>query len=40
MRKHLAWYIRDFPNASEYRVALMQADTAAQVEQILQPLLG
>jgi len=40
MRKHLAWYVRDFPNASDYRVALMQANNAQEVEQILQPLLA
>lgn len=39
MRKHLAWYIKDFPNASDYRVKLMQANSASEVKEILKPLL-
>lgn len=39
MRKHLAWYVRNFPNASDYRVALMLANSAQEVEAILKPLL-
>lgn len=39
MRKHLAWYIKGFPNASEYRVKLMQTESAAEVKSILEPLL-
>jgi len=35
MRKHLAWYIKGFPQASDIRVQLMQANNASQVEKIL-----
>ncbi len=35
MRKHLAWYIKGFPQASDIRVQLMQANNATQVEKIL-----
>lgn len=38
MRKHLAWYIKGFPNASEYRIQLMQANSAAEVRAILNQL--
>ena len=38
MRKHLAWYIKSFPGASEYRVQLMQAESATEVASILAPL--
>lgn len=35
MRKHLAWYIKGFPQASDIRVQLMKANNASQVEKIL-----
>lgn len=35
MRKHLTWYIKNFPNASEVRVALVQTDNSDQVREIL-----
>jgi tRNA-dihydrouridine synthase B len=40
MRKHLAWYIKGFPNATDYRVALMQTNNADEVRKVLEPLLG
>lgn len=38
MRKHLAWYVKGFPGASDCRVKLMQAESAAEVEAILGPV--
>ena len=38
MRKHLAWYIKDFPNASDFRTALVLANSAAEVEKILESI--
>jgi len=38
MRKHLAAYIAAFPDAKSWRLPLMQATCAAQVEEILVPL--
>ncbi|MCC7197581.1 tRNA-dihydrouridine synthase [Candidatus Peregrinibacteria bacterium] len=35
MRKHLAWYIRGFSNASELRQKLMQAKSSQEVKDIL-----
>jgi len=35
MRKHLAWYCRGFDGAREVRSLLMQANTAAEVKEIL-----
>lgn len=35
MRKHLAWYCRDFDGAKELRVQLMQANNSQEVENIL-----
>jgi tRNA-dihydrouridine synthase len=35
MRKHLGWYIRNFPDASSVRAKLFQATTATDVSQIL-----
>lgn len=35
MRKHLAWYCRGFPNASELRQELMKANSAIEVERII-----
>lgn len=35
MRKHLAWYCRGFPNASEIRQKLMQTKNAQEVETLL-----
>ena len=39
MRKHLAAYIANFPEAKSWRSQLMQAESPAQVETILQPLI-
>ncbi len=39
MRKHLAAYIADFPDAKRWRLPLMQAENAAEVAEILRPLL-
>lgn len=36
MRKHLGWYVREVPHASEVRVALFQANSAAEVATILE----
>ncbi len=36
MRKHLAWYIRGFPNAKEIRVALMKTNSPSEVKEILE----
>lgn len=36
MRKHLAWYIKSFPNASDVRVELVRAENSGQVKEILQ----
>lgn len=38
MRKHLAWYIADFPGASEFRMRLVRANSAQEVAAILQEL--
>jgi len=35
MRKHLAWYCKGFPGASELRTKLVQANSAAEVEEIM-----
>lgn len=35
MRKHLAWYCKGFPNASEVRIELMKVQNAQDVEQVL-----
>jgi nifR3 family TIM-barrel protein len=35
MRKHLAWYCKGFPGASEIRQKLMQANNSQDVEEIL-----
>lgn len=35
MRKNLAWYVRGFPFASEYRTRLVLANSSAEVETIL-----
>ena len=35
MRKHLAWYCRGFPDASEVRQQLMRANSSADVKRIL-----
>ncbi|MEX0895798.1 MAG: tRNA-dihydrouridine synthase [Patescibacteria group bacterium] len=34
MRKHLGWYVRGVPNASEIRVKLFQSNSAAEVREI------
>ncbi|MEI7579981.1 MAG: tRNA-dihydrouridine synthase [bacterium] len=36
IRKHLGWYIRDFPHASELRQLLMQTRNYPEIAQILQ----
>lgn len=38
MRKHLGWYVRDFPDASAMRTLLVRANSSAEVEAILAPL--
>lgn len=35
MRKHLGWYIRGVPNATQIRIELFQANSASEVEEIL-----
>ena len=35
MRKHLAWYVKDFPHAAEVRNALMQVKSIDDVKKIL-----
>ncbi len=40
MRKHLAWYIKGFPQASTWRARLVRASSAREVEEILQGLVG
>ncbi len=39
MRKHLAWYCRGFPNASEVRQKLMMAQSAQDVKMIIDEVL-
>lgn len=34
MRKHLGWYVKAIPNASEIRVAVFKAENSQQVEEI------
>ena len=36
MRKHLGWYVKGFPNASQYRKKLMSVETPEQVQTILE----
>lgn len=38
MRKHMGWYIKDFPFAAEYRTALVLANSADDVTGILQSI--
>jgi tRNA-dihydrouridine synthase B len=38
MRKHLAWYIKGFPNASDFRTALVLSNSSEEVKKILEPL--
>lgn len=40
MRKHLGWYIKNFPFASDLRVALMRANSVSEVRAVLEPLLA
>lgn len=40
MRKHLGWYIKGFPFASDYRVRLMLANSAREVKTVLQEYLA
>lgn len=35
MRKHLAWYVKGFPGASQFRGQLTQVQTLAEVQQLL-----
>ena len=35
MRKHLAWYVKDFPHAAEVRNQLMQVKSIDDVKKIL-----
>jgi tRNA-dihydrouridine synthase B len=35
MRKHLGWYCKGFPNASNFRQKIMQANNAKEVEEII-----
>lgn len=35
MRKHLGWYLRDFPNARQVRIELFQSESPDDVEKIL-----
>ncbi len=35
MRKHLGWYVRSIPNASQVRIALFQTNTAEEVRSVL-----
>ncbi|PIR99085.1 hypothetical protein COT87_01330 [Candidatus Collierbacteria bacterium CG10_big_fil_rev_8_21_14_0_10_44_9] len=35
VRKHLAWYCKGFPGAGEMRVKLVQANSVAEVEEIV-----
>lgn len=36
MRKHLAWYVKAIPNATEIRIKLVQANTAQEVRAIFE----
>lgn len=38
MRKHLAWYIKGFPNASDFRTSLVLSNSSEEVSKILEPL--
>ena len=38
IRKHLAWYIKGIPNASNYRAELMQVQNPEEVQAILEKL--
>lgn len=38
MRKHLGWYVKGFPNASEVRQKLFQTNSASEVAVLLQSL--
>jgi tRNA-dihydrouridine synthase B len=35
MRKHLGWYVREFPNATQIRAELFQTNTAEEVANVL-----
>lgn len=35
MRKHLGWYVKDIPNASQIRIELFRTNTAAEVAAVL-----
>lgn len=39
LRKHLAWYCKGFPNATELRVSLVRVNNEAEVEQVIQKYL-
>lgn len=36
MRKHLGWYISNFPGAADLRIKIMQTNSAAEVEKVLE----
>lgn len=36
MRKHLGWYVRNIPNASQVRIELFQTNTSQEVAHVLQ----
>ncbi len=40
IKKHLGWYCKDFPNAKELRLKLMNAENASQVEQLIEEHIG
>lgn len=40
MRKHLGWYVKNFPDATAIRAKLYQTNTSAQVKTILSSLLA
>lgn len=35
LRKHMAWYCKGFPNATDLRMALVHANSAKEIEQII-----
>ncbi len=40
MRKHLAWYIKGLPYASEYRNRLVRVDSSSEAQEILQEVIN
>lgn len=39
LRKHLAWYCKSFPNATELRAAMVRVNTSEDIEQIIKTYL-